>query len=200
MTDLEKRIWNEGERLIPGVSHNGAESKRHFASYNFFRDRIYETEVGTINILDLGCGVGFGCKLLSVVPDSNILGIDISDDSLRYARKYYSAKNIEYRIADLNSFILNMPLYDYVVSRGVFEHIENVWDLINKIKFKKMLIFDMPYNEEPGNNPHHKILGVVEKDFEKLVSSYELFYEDIEGKITKQKPEKPNMIMCLCRK
>jgi len=200
MTDLEKRIWNEGERLIPGVSHNEAESRRHFASYNFFKDRIHETEVGGINILDLGCGVGFGCRILSAIPNSKILGIDNSDASLCYAKKYYSAKNVEYKMEDLNNFILNMPFYDYVVSRGVFEHIENVWDLINKIKFKKMLIFDMPYNEEPGNNPHHKILGVVEKDFEKLVSSYELFYEDIEGKITKQKPEKPNMIMCLCRK
>jgi SAM-dependent methyltransferase len=201
MNEQEKRIYNEGERLIPGVSHNDSEKQRHFASYSFFKDLI-NADVRTKNIcpiiVDLGCGVGFGCKILSELSGSVIMGVDNSDEVIKYAMENYFSPNIVYKTQDLEAFIKTSGPYDYVVSRGVLEHIENGLELAKRVKFKYMFIFDVPYDEKEGN-PHHKILGIKEEAFEDF-NYVEIYYEDIKGNITKEKPRKPNMIMCVCKK
>jgi len=200
MSLIEKSIWNEGERLIPGVSHNDDETKRHAASYNFFSDLI-EKDVHTKSIcpiiLDLGCGVGYGCKILSNMNGSVVIGVDHSGECLEYAIKNYFASNIQYKAADLDEFIFGMGDYDYVVSRGVFEHIKDGIELAKKVRFKYMFMFDVPYNEG-DENPHHKVIGITEENFQDFEHA-EIYYEDINGNITKEKPENPNMIMCVCR-
>lgn len=77
------------------------------------------------SILDLGCGVGHGCFLLSKIPGSRIVGVDICQDSVDYAKEYYFADNIRYSVHDINHTIEKYINIDYVVSRGVLEHIQN---------------------------------------------------------------------------
>src|SRR5262245_14152586 len=129
LTPLEQVIYNEGERLIPGVTHDLAEVVRHRSSYLFFRGVMkrdwpsVSKPARPVTIVDLGCGVGHGCHALSALPNSQIVGVDSSPESLEYARTHYAAANITYRLANLEEFIPDMPEYDYVVSRGVFEHV-----------------------------------------------------------------------------
>jgi SAM-dependent methyltransferase len=201
MNELEKKIYNEGERLIPGVSHDANEVKRHFSSYSFFRDLINEN-VRTKDlcpiIVDLGCGVGYGCKVLSELNGSVVMGIDCSDEVIEYAMSNYAAPNIAFRKEDIKEFVSSMKSYDYVVSRGVFEHIEDGLEIAKRVKFNELFMFDVPYDEKQGN-PHHKILGIKEDSFEDFGYA-DIYYEDIKGNITKIKPEKPNMIMCVCKR
>jgi hypothetical protein len=88
-----------------------------------------------------------------------------------------------------------MTSYDYVVSRGVLEHISEGLSYISKIKFNRRVMIDVPYNELPGNE-HHVLVGITEKCFAEF-ENCEIFYEDLEGCIysANQKPQKPNMIM-----
>ena len=201
MSEIEEKIYNKGERLIPGVSHDERETKRHASSYNFFV-KLIEEDVHTRSIcpivVDLGCGVGFGCKIMSNMNGSVIIGVDISEECLEYATKNYFASNIVYRKDDLRDFIKKMSIHDYVVSRGVLEHIEDGLELAKKVKFRHMFIFDVPYNEG-SINPHHKVTGVTEETL-KGFEYAEIYYEDLQGNITKEKPEAPNMIMCVCKK
>ena len=91
-----------------------------------------------------------------------------------------------------------MPPYDYVVSRGVLEHIPNGLQLGFLAKWSKRLILSVPYNEPQNVNPHHVLSGVREEGFSDIDA--ELFYEDLNG-ITydkNSKPPKPNMIICVC--
>lgn len=198
MNELEKIIYNNGERLIPDISHSEIEKQRHFASYNFFKKAIENDTIFKSNvpqILDLGCGVGYGCKMLSEIPHSFVTGVDCSICSTSYAENHYKTHNIEYKCVNLNSFIPLMDSYDYVVSRGVFEHIENAFDLIRQVKFNRLFMFDVPYNEKPGN-PHHKLLGITESYFENF-TNHHIFYEDIKGNIGNEKTPTTNMIMCV---
>ncbi len=42
------------------------------------------------NVLDVGCGAGWLCRLLSErVPEGRVVGMDISDEMVRHARKKY---------------------------------------------------------------------------------------------------------------
>lgn len=204
LSSLEEEIYNAGERLIPGVTHNTAEVVRHRNSYLFFR-RVIENDVarwGTsrpIRIVDLGCGVGHGCEVLSRVPNSQVVGVDSSPQSIKYARAYYQGDNITYNVADLLEYIPVMPEYDYVVSRNVFEHLPNGLQLALSTKWRHRLLFDVPYNESLELNPHHEIHEIREENFAKFPTA-ELFFQDLDGLIhqAQRKPSRPNVLLCVC--
>jgi SAM-dependent methyltransferase len=205
LTPLEQAIYNDGERLIPGVTHDLAEFVRHRSSYIFFQKviksdlAIIGKESKPVRIADLGCGVGHGCQTLSEIPGSHVVGVDSFPESLEYARVYYARTNITYQLANLKEFIPAMQEYDYVVSRGVFEHVPNGFHLALSAKWRFRLLFDVPYDEPQGTNPHHVLNGIREEAFSEF-DRVELFFQDLEGAIydTQHKPSRPNMIICVC--
>lgn len=203
MDEIEKAIYNEGERLIPFVTHDMAEVVRHKSSYAFFRtviesDRKRLRPDAPATVVDLGCGVGHGCFDVARARDVSVTGIDRSPECIRYAGTKYPASNVEYRIEDLTEFVPRMPEYDYVISRGVLEHIPGGMELAVKSRWRRRLMFDVPY-DEPEGNPHHLLLRLKEEQFAAFPRA-ELFYEDLQGVIydAAHKPPKPNMIMCVC--
>jgi SAM-dependent methyltransferase len=205
LTSLEEAIYNHGECLIPGVTHDLSEVVRHRSSYVFFR-KVIESDLAIIGeesrllqVVDLGCGVGHGCYTLSEIPNSHIMGIDSSPERLEYARCHYARANITYQLADLVEFIPAMPEYDYVTSRGVFEHVPNGLHLAASTKWRYRLLFDVPYDEPRDRNPHHVVHNIREEDFSGF-SGVELFFEDRGGVIydVEHKPTSSNMIMCVC--
>ena len=207
LTPIEKIIYNNGERLVFGKSHYIEEDIRHRSSYIFFRKIIdndiafmksNKMETKPITIIDLGCGVGHGCETLSEIENSIVFGVDSCQEAIEYARVVYTHDNISYECLDLHKFIPIMSSYDYVVSRGVLEHIPNGLKLGFLSKWTKRLILSVPYNEVPNVNPHHVLSGIREEHF--LDIDAELFYEDLKGIIydKNNKPPKPNMIICVC--
>ena len=203
MDELEKAIYNEGERLIPFVTHDMAEVVRHKSSYAFFRmvidsDRKQLRPATPATVVDLGCGVGHGCFDVAQARNTRVTGIDRSAECVRYAGMKYPAPNVEYRVEDLTAFVPRMPEFDYVISRGVLEHIPGGLDLAIKSRWRRRLMFDVPY-DEPEGNPHHLLLRLKEEQFAAFPRA-ELFYEDLQGVIydAARKPPKPNMIMCVC--
>ncbi len=201
MNKLQQLIFNNGERLVPYVSHDESELIRHRSSYSFFHNVISSDLLSNpileleISVADLGFGSGYGCALLSSVPNCHITGIDISEDCAIFARQYYPRKNVNYHIADLSQFIPTAEPFDYVVSRGVLEHVPDGLRLVHKIKFHRRMIIDVPYDEAPGNE-HHVLTGIKEDVFSGF-ENCEIFYEDLQGAIfdSANKPAKPNMIM-----
>lgn len=128
LSDLERRIFNDGECLIPGVTHDMAEVVRQRSFYNFIRKIITEDNTNGIvsapKILDLGCGVGHGCKLLSQIPSALITGVDANQESIEYARQFYAAKGVNYLAKGLSDVDVNfLNQFDYVISRKYYEQI-----------------------------------------------------------------------------
>lgn len=205
MSPNEQVIYNEGERLIPGVTHDHMEVRRHFSSYLFFRAAIdLDLRRGVVQpplrIVDLGCGVGHGCATLSDLDGVRITGVDNSAESLEYAREHYHRANIDWLQRNLTEFIGEMPSYEYVVSRGVIEHIPDGIRLVHGSRWSRRLMFDVPYDEPQGRNPHHVITQIREEAFD-VFDNVEPFFQDLTGRMYArgQKPARPNMIMCCCR-
>lgn len=205
LSEEEVVIYNDGERLLPGITHSMEELIRHQSSYEFFisvieadlkRQNIYGKK--EVTIVDFGFGTGHGCKALSRIPKSKIVGIDVSEDCLAYAKKYYSAPNITFTIADIIEFVSKMPPFDYVVSRGVIEHVRDGINVMVNAKWRNRLMIDVPYDEPYDINQHHLVSRVTEKDFANYPSK-EIFYEEVSGEIYKGvvKEPIPNMIMCV---
>ena len=206
LSTLEKKIYNSGERLIPKITHDFSELVRHMSSYLFFRrmidlDIATQEKSGAVHIIDLGCGVGYGCEILSKIPNSQIMGIDCSPESIEYAKSHYIRKNITYLVVDLVEYIPKMPEFDYIVSRNTFEHIPNGLQLALNTKWRFRLMFDVPYDEPPGHNPHHLLFNIREEAFSKFPEK-QLFYQDLAGFIYNiaHKPPTPNIIICVCKR
>jgi glycosyltransferase involved in cell wall biosynthesis/2-polyprenyl-3-methyl-5-hydroxy-6-metoxy-1,4-benzoquinol methylase len=202
MNKLHELIYNEGERLIPYVTHDEAELIRHRSSYAFFHTVIsldlhnnQQLADNQIDIVDLGFGTGYGPALLSSIPNANITGVDISPECEIFALQYYPRRNVNYVIEDLQTYVPRMPAFDYVVSRGVLEHVPNGIKLIKDMHCKKRIMIDVPYKEKPGNE-HHVLTGITEADFEGI-NNCEFFYEDLQGNIydSDNFPSDANMIM-----
>ena len=201
MNKLQQLIYNNGERLVPYISHGENELVRHRSSYAFFHAVItsdlvsHPLDSNQVSVADLGFGSGYGCALLSSLPESRITGVDIGKECEIFARQYYPRSNVNYLIEDIAKFIPEADSFDYVVSRGVLEHVPDGLNLVKQIKFQRRVMIDVPYDEAPGNE-HHVLTGIKEDVFVSLTNC-EFFYEDLEGGIfdAANKPEKPNMIM-----
>jgi SAM-dependent methyltransferase len=204
LSALEEIIYNGGERLIPGVTHDRAELVRHRSSYVFWRAIMdldgarMRRRSEPISVVDLGCGVGHGCVTLAELPGVRVVGVDSSAESLHYARTHYTGANIEYVCADLLHFIPQMPAFDYAVSRGAMEHVPGGLELTRRANWRYRLMFDVPYDEPPGVNRHHVVSNVTEDSFERFENP-EIFFQDLAGMTydRARKPERPNMIICV---
>lgn len=198
-------LYNEGERLIPFISHDVMELQRHYSSYVFFCDTIVKDLKATqkygqpFTILELGFGVGYGSKMMAEIPGSKVTAIDISDICYRYAQKHYAMDNIEYRIEDIAAFLDTDHKFDYIISRGVMEHVPDGINIMKKANYTRRVMFDVPYDENVEANDHHLVTRIREEHFAGFEKS-EFLYEDLKGEIfaSHQKPPRPNLIMCVC--
>lgn len=202
MNAFETVIYNEGERLIPWVTHSVDELVRHRSSYEFFKAVIEQDlkarpQKTKVTIVDLGFGTGHGCKLLSEIPGAEVTGIDNSADCKAFAERHYAAPNITYRVGDIPAFLKSGESFDYIVSRGVIEHVPDGIRECANATFAMRLMFDVPYREPAGVNQHHCLSDITEKDFAPFAGC-ELLFEENSGTIyyAPAKEPWPNMILC----
>lgn len=184
LTTQQELIYNEGERLIPGVTHDLIEEIRHRSSYRFFRkiiekDIVASGEGRSVTILDLGCGTGHGSHKLAEISGSKVTGVDISSDSISYAKENYCSDNIDYLVADMQKVIAEMPAYDYIVSRHAIEHVPDGLNLCLSLKWGQRMMINVPYNEPLGNE-FHLLTGITKDSFPQYLGT-EFFYEDLNG-------------------
>ncbi len=103
----------------------------HIATYRFCFPYIKQKKV-----LEFGSGSGYGTHLIS--PEcQQIIGIDISEDAIEYAKTRYTSENLKYqKINDIQSeplpFIDNE--FDVVISFQVIEHILKVDKFLSEIQ------------------------------------------------------------------
>jgi len=68
-------------QVAPDISGIRAD---HVARYQFVVDKIRELNIPG-NILDVGCGVGYGSHLMERKCNTSVKAIDISQDAIDYA-------------------------------------------------------------------------------------------------------------------
>lgn len=94
-------------------------------------------------ILEVGCGTGrFCCLLAKDFPDSQVLGIDISPNSLKIAnflKEYLCVPNVSFENGDLFQIPYCENYFDVVFSEGVIEHFSLEEKPNYKDAFKEMI-------------------------------------------------------------
>ncbi|MGY6704693.1 class I SAM-dependent methyltransferase [Roseinatronobacter sp.] len=141
----------------------GVRSQAHIERYNVAASIIREGDV----VLDAACGLGYGSYLLHAVGRARkVVGIDLSRESIEYAKRQFVSDNQEVRfeVVDLGD---RLPYednsFDVVASFETLEHLhdpEFFLDEVNRIlRPGGRVIVSVPndWTDETGNdpNPYH---------------------------------------------
>ncbi len=76
-------------------------------------------------IVDVGCGPGFLCEMMAAAigPVGQVIGIDISEDLIRFATSSKTSETIDYRVGDATALPVNAEEFDVAVSTQVLEYV-----------------------------------------------------------------------------
>jgi trans-aconitate methyltransferase len=128
------------------------------------------------SVVDLGCGVGYGSYILSMVADS-VLGVDVNSESIAYADMRFVAPNLDYERHNL----LDGPpegrpsLY---VAFEVLEHLADPMLLVDDLDAP--LVWSIPINVP--NRWHIRTYGI--DDIEAMMGG-DIYYQSETGQIAK---------------
>jgi SAM-dependent methyltransferase len=73
-------------------------------------------------VLDVACGVGYGSALLASEA-ARVVGGDVDDESVDYARSRYGAANVEFHVLDAMALPFADAAFDVVCSFETIEHL-----------------------------------------------------------------------------
>ncbi len=84
-------------------------------------------------VLDLGCGFGWHCRYAVEQGASFVLGIDISENTLKEARARTSSPRIEYRHMSIEAIDFPVGSFDVVTSSLVLHYLPFFSDVCGKV-------------------------------------------------------------------
>lgn len=106
-------------------------------------------EVDGKRVLDIGCGMGQHAKQYSDMGAESVLGIDISEKMLEYAKEHFNAKNITYRQMALEDICQIDEQFDLITSSLAFDYAEDLNKLMKNIygllKYGAHFVFSMSH-------------------------------------------------------
>ncbi len=108
------------ERVLPHQLGYRVRYIAHWARYE------YAAAHGKIGCaVDVGCGTGYGTKILSRACE-HVFGCDLSLDAIEYARTVNAAPNVSYAVADARRLEVDDGSAALVVSFEVIEHVSDL--------------------------------------------------------------------------
>ncbi len=162
------------ERLIVEENNNAELVYQHVTRYEFAKEFVCGRRV-----LDIACGSGYGAAVLKAAGATSILGIDISDKAVDYAREHYGNSDISFTVGSAE----NLSAYgdfDIVISFETIEHLERpekfLAEVTRSLAPKGILIISTPVREhgtlrdKPKNSYH--IREWSRDEFQALLQQY----------------------------
>jgi len=116
---------------------------------------------GKIDILEVGCGTGFSAEYLSG-RYNRYLGIDYSQELIKYANKYNRRDDVEFYATDIKE-LKTSDQFDLVLMIGVLHHVPSIpVFMASALKFLKPLGWVVA-NEPNQENPAVRVLRMIRK-------------------------------------
>ena len=126
--------------------------------------KAYETAAGKSRgkiVLDCGCNVGYGTKLISTYS-REVIGVDVSKKAIQEASRQFGSQGITFQTVDGTHLPFKDQRFDLVISFQVIEHISDYTQYLGEIKRvlsdKGAAIFTTPNARirlDPGMKPFY---------------------------------------------
>lgn len=171
-TKKEKKIIlpNDFERMIPEYHKHsliyGEHIVRYLSAASLLKGKI---------VLDIASGSGYGTQILSREA-KKVIGVDISEDSVEYAKQNYGSNNTTYLVGDGEKIPLPDKHVDVVVSFETIEHIEDYKQFMAEVKRvlkdDGLLVLSTPNDLEFAEGNHFHLHEFKEEELIKLTEEY----------------------------
>ena len=156
-------IQDSGERILP--TREG-EISIIYSRQKFAYEYISQF-VKNKSVIDLGCGTGYGSKLLSETA-GEVSGIDYDGEAISYCRNNYEASNLTFIQSDILNYRPEKQ-FDIAISLQVIEHFDNVSVFLNKIKscvkFNGRIFISTPNVSPARKNMHENKYHLSDMDY-----------------------------------
>jgi len=149
---------SEGARAAPErfdpATMNGLIAAEHLARYWLAAELASGLEV-----LDAGCGVGYGTEMIARAGASRVVGIDLAPEAIAAASER-AGEVATFGVGDVRDLPFDEGSFDLVVCFEVLEHLEDPEPAITALKGvlreSGLLIVSSPNRGiYPPGNPHH---------------------------------------------
>ena len=160
------------ERIVPDETEPGIVAI-HLKRYEFARPWCERKDV-----LDAGCGVGYGAAYLGAHA-RRVVGVDVDPDSVAYARRRYGGReNVSFEQQDVTALEFADDSFDVVCSFETIEHLDSpegfVAEAARVLRSRGALVVSTPRADETTrepSNPFHTI-ELSADDFERLLGTH----------------------------
>lgn len=142
------------ERFDPAESGGRLVHAEHIARYHWAAQAVAGKEV-----LDAGCGTGYGTAILAQAGPARLCGVDVASDAIEATRAHLGDA-AALQIADVRELPFEDDSFDAVVCFEVIEHIEDplraITEFARVLRPTGVLLISSPNrNTYPAGNEHH---------------------------------------------
>ncbi len=166
----DKSIEEHGERMIPAYHKGFIVYGEHVTRY----ESVAHLLKGKV-VLDIASGSGYGSYLLAEQA-KKVYGVDVDEESVRYAKKNYGRFNIEYLQGNAETIPLGDNSVDVVVTFETIEHVKNYQKFLQEIKRvlkpDGFAIVSTPNDTEFPEGNHFHLHEFKEKELDRLLKQY----------------------------
>ena len=106
------------ESVWPGVRNDLFVA--HESIYRFCAQLVRDRDV-----LDAGCGTGYGTFILANSGSRSARGVDLDRRSIGFAKKRYRAPNLTFGVVDVERLQFDDGSFDLIVASNVVEHLHD---------------------------------------------------------------------------
>lgn len=114
------KTMRKGERQISPDVHNIRAD--HLNRYRFAASQL--ANMAPRKILDLACGIGYGSHMLAEKLGCVVVGVDVDEGAIAYAKEHYVHPDVTFLHADARELDLPAESFDAVVSFETIEHVD----------------------------------------------------------------------------
>ncbi len=168
-------MTKHAERIVPHQHYRELYSTfaNHVGRYHF-ASRFIGPES---NVLDLGCGCGYGAEYLAQASGRRVVGMDRSAEGVAYGRRWYPGHRVKFLRGDVTAIPLRSASIDAIVAMEIIEHVEGsaamLDEIVRVLKSAGLLLISTPNRlvteGTPGSsNPYH-VREYAPKEFRELL-------------------------------
>ncbi|MEO8705990.1 MAG: class I SAM-dependent methyltransferase [Kofleriaceae bacterium] len=145
------------ERIIPDYLSDDPHERETFAIHSA-RYEFASSYVRGKRVLDIACGAGYGSAILAAAGAASVTGVDLSAETIAYARERYGNRGIEFINSDGMTFDPQRT-FDVVVSLETIEHVPDARGFVKRLATfvapGGVLIGSVPTTFSTDINPYH---------------------------------------------
>jgi ubiquinone/menaquinone biosynthesis C-methylase UbiE len=89
-----------------------------------------------MRVVDIGCGPGKTTSFLKklVMPEGKVVGVDLSEERITYAKEHYNADGIKFVCKDITKSLDDLGMFDFIWIRFILEYYRlEAFDIVKNI-------------------------------------------------------------------